>query len=343
MNLLRSWFLCQKRDLPWRESATPYSVFVSEIMLQQTQVAVVIPYFYRWIERFPDFKTLAESKEEEVLKLWEGLGYYSRARNLHKGAKYIVEKWSGSMPKEEHLLKEIPGVGPYTVGAIRAFAFKEKAAAVDGNVFRVLSRFFAIQDDIGKIKTQNEIRGLAEKLLPETEPWIIAEALIELGAMICKKVPLCEKCPLNGSCKAYTEDLTHLIPVKEKKTVITPLFRTVLILLQNRQLLLRHVPKGEIMAGLYEFPYIETDENPIPLESLLERTQEQFEVKAQALQKLPETTHSFTRYRVRLSPYLMSCSKQEAPKGYFWADLSQINTFPFSSGHRKILKNLTLQ
>lgn len=325
MKLLRNWFLSQKRDLPWRVAASPYAVLVSEIMLQQTQVSVVIPYFHRWMERFPDFDSLANSKEEEVLKLWEGLGYYSRARNLHKAAKHIQEKYSGAMPKDQHLLKDIPGVGPYTACAIRAFAFKQKAPAVDGNVLRVLSRLFAIHDDIGKAKTQEKIRKLAEDVLPENEPWIIAEALIELGAMICKKVPRCHECPLMGSCKAFKEDLTELLPVKAKKTVITPLYRTVFVFLQNGQVLLRHVPKGEIMAGLYEFPYSETDEMPFP-------------IQAHPLKKLPEVAHGFTRYRVRLTPYLMSCTKQEAPQGYFWTDLDQIHTFPFSSGHRKILK-----
>jgi A/G-specific adenine glycosylase len=337
---LRHWFSNQKRDLPWRDTPTPYAVFISEIMLQQTQVAVVIPYFLRWMERFPNFQTLADSKEEEVLKLWEGLGYYSRARNLHKGAKHISDKWGGVMPKEEVHLKEIPGVGPYTVGAIRAFAFREKAAAVDGNVMRVLSRLFAIREDIGKPKTQNEIRLIAEKILPEQEPWMIAEALIELGAMICKKVPLCQNCPLKHSCKAHQHSLTHILPVKAKKTKITPLYRVVLIIMQNGQVLLRHVPQGEIMAGLHEFPYLETDETDLPLVAVLEEMKDKYQIQAKPIQKLPLTTHGFTRYRVRLTPYILSCSRQNAPQGYFWAAMDQLKALPFSSGHRKILSFL---
>lgn len=332
IDLLRAWFLSQKRDLPWRTLSTPYAVFVSEIMLQQTQSSVVIPYFNRWMERFPTVQSLANAKEEEVLKLWEGLGYYSRARNLLKGAKTIQDRWQGNIPKEEEALKQIPGIGPYTVGAIRAFAFKEKAAAVDGNVLRVLSRFFAIKDDIAKSKTQQLMRELALTLLPDQEPWVIAEAWIELGALICKKVPLCQKCPLKEGCKAYKEDLTNLLPIKSNKVAITPLDRTVFIVLQKQEILLRRVPEGEIMAGLYEFPYVETGENDL----------EKFNIQATPLKKLPEVTHSFTRYRVRLTPYLMTCSGQKAPEGYFWAKLDQAASLPFSSGHRKIFKNLDL-
>lgn len=339
---LRHWFLSQKRDLPWRNNPSPYAVLVSEIMLQQTQVSVVIPYFFRWMERFPDFQTLAASKEEDVLKLWEGLGYYSRARNLHKGAKHILEKHNGIMPKEENLLKEIPGIGPYTVGALRSFAFKEKAAAVDGNVIRVLSRYFAIQEDVGKSKTQNEIRLLAEKILPEKEPWVISEALIELGAMICKKAPYCQKCPLKDSCKAHLNDLTDKLPLKEKKISITPLYRTVLIFLQKEHVLLRHVPQGEIMSGLHEFPYLETDEEGLALDEILEELQNHFQIKASYLRKLMQASHGFTRYRVRLTPFVLGCSNQKAPQGYFWAHVDQLGTLPFSSGHRKVLKMMSL-
>ena len=156
-------------------------------MLQQTQVSVVIPYFDRWMNRFPTLRHLAKATLDEVIKEWEGLGYYSRARNLHEGARYVLEKHEGILPETREELQKIKGLGPYTIGAIRSFAFHHKAAAVDGNVIRVLARYFKIEDDIAKPKTIQMIRDRAEAILPEIEPWIVAEALIELGATLCTK------------------------------------------------------------------------------------------------------------------------------------------------------------
>lgn len=197
---LVEWFNKQKRPLPWRKNPSPYAVWVSEVMLQQTQVAVVIPYFQRWMERFPTIQALAESSIEDAIKQWEGLGYYARAKNLHAGAKQVVANFDGELPSKVEALSRIKGLGPYTVGAIRAFAFHERSAAVDGNVLRFLTRYFAIEEDIAKIGTQKKITALAESLLPEKEPWVFAEALIEFGATVCKKAPLCFECPLNKSC-----------------------------------------------------------------------------------------------------------------------------------------------
>jgi A/G-specific adenine glycosylase len=175
---LRSWFLSQRRDLPWRENTTPYAVWVSEIMLQQTQVAVVIPYFQRWMDKFPTICSLAAASIEEVIKEWEGLGYYARARNLHAGAQYVVKNHAGELPETEAELRKIKGLGDYTIGAIRSFAFNHKAATVDGNVLRVLARYYGISDDISKMKSVKKFQGLAQSLLPEIEPWIISESLM---------------------------------------------------------------------------------------------------------------------------------------------------------------------
>lgn len=330
-NSLRSWFSAEKRDLPWRKAATPYSVLISEIMLQQTQVAVVIPYYLRWMERYPTFKALAMSLEEEVLKLWEGLGYYSRAKNLRKAAQLICQKWNGAMPENE--LMEIPGVGPYTAGAIRAFAFKQKAAAVDGNVMRVLSRYFALHDDISLGKTQKNLRQLAENILPDYEPWVVAEGLIELGALVCKKIPLCAQCPLKSSCQAYEKGLTAQLPIKTGQVAATKLFRIVPIIRHKGRLLIRQVPKGEIMAGLHEFPYFDVEDRPIE-----KRIEAKFGLKATPIQKFPTVRHSFTKYRAELTPILLECSNQVHADGYFWASQAELMELPFSSGHRRILK-----
>lgn len=339
---LREWFVSQKRDLPWRVNATPYSVLVSEIMLQQTQVSVVVPYFLRWMERFPSFEALAAGTEAEVLKLWEGLGYYSRAKNLKKAAEYICREWQGQMPQDEESIAKIPGVGPYTTGAIRSFAFKLKAPAVDGNVMRVLSRYFASFEDIAKLKTQKMMRKLAASILPDEKPWEIAEGWIELGAVICKKTPVCGQCPLNGSCEAYKRQIVDKLPVKTGQMAQIKLNRTVAVLMHAGHLLIREVPKGEIMAGLHEFPYFETDEETMEIQDLKDRIEEDFLIQTAFIRKFPSVTHGFTRYQVSLNPVVLQCLSKVTPKGYFWASTKDLAGLAFSSGHRRVLKLLML-
>ena len=330
--------MSQKRDLPWREGATPYSVLVSEIMLQQTQVSVVIPYFLRWMERFPTFEALAESSEADVLKHWEGLGYYSRAKNLKKAAEFICREWQGVMPQDAQSLSKIPGVGPYTTGAIQSFAFKLKAPAVDGNVLRVLSRYFASYEDIAKLKTQKSLRILAETILPDIRPWEIAEGWIELGAVVCKKVPLCNLCPLNSSCQAYKQKVVDMLPVKTGQVKQIKLNRTVPVLMHDGDLLIREVPQGEIMAGLHEFPYFETDEETMTIEDLQDKIEDQFLMKTVFVRKFTSVSHGFTRYQARLHPVILQCRSRETPEGYFWASSKDLERLAFSSGHRRILR-----
>ena len=193
--IVQHWFLQSQRSFPWREDRSPYSVWISEVMLQQTQARVVIDYYQRWMKKFPDIEHLARAPLEEVIKQWEGLGYYVRARNLHKAAQYLVEHHQGIFPSSRELLEKIPGIGPYTVGAILSFAFHQKAAAVDGNVIRVLTRLFAMQEEVQTQSSKKWLWKCAENLLPEKEPWILVEGLIELGATVCTLKPKCSQCP----------------------------------------------------------------------------------------------------------------------------------------------------
>lgn len=335
---LRAWFLKQKRALPWRTHISPYAVLVSEIMLQQTQVATVIPYFLNWMKTFPTFLSLAHAKEEEVMKCWEGLGYYSRARNLQKAALHIVTHYQGQMPEDEASLKQIPGVGPYTAGALLSFAFHKRAAAVDGNVMRVLSRYLGIEDDIGKPFVQNQFRKMMSESLPDYEPWVISEALIELGALVCKKKADCLNCPLKNSCQARQLGLTEHLPIKSKPPKTIRLFRSVPVLMHQNQLLIRKIPEGQIMAGLHEFPYFETDEEVLDIHWLQGKIEDTFQLKTQAIRKYPAVSHGFTRYRALLSPFLLSCDHSFPVAGYFWADKELACRLSFSSGHKRILE-----
>jgi A/G-specific adenine glycosylase len=337
---LKKWFKARARPLPWRQNATPYAVWVSEIMLQQTQVAVVIPYYLRWMERFPDVLALAQAPAEEVLKLWEGLGYYSRARRLHAGAQQIVREFEGELPRDPALLTQISGIGPYTVGAIRSFAFHERAAAVDGNVLRVLARYDAVTDSIDKASTIDRLRLRAEDFLPQDEPWVAAEALIELGATVCKKQPLCGECPLRNGCQAYTQGAVMDFPKRRTRASVTTLHRLVAIVVSKQRYLVRQVPVGQIMSGLHEFPYLEVESPPQTAQSLLSWVKT-LGLSANEVQPLPVVKHSFTRYRAVLYPFLLVCDTTPQHDGYSWHTQSSLAQCAFPSGHRALASYLT--
>ena len=337
-NALKKWFLNEKRDLPWRNEPTPYAVWVSEVMLQQTQVSVVIPYFERWMKKFPTVKALAEAPLDEVIKVWEGLGYYSRARNLHEGAKMVLRDFGGEIPRDKGDLQKIKGLGPYTVGAILSFAFHEKEPAVDGNVVRVLARHAMIDKDIAKMTTLKEIRGVALNVLPDAEPWIVSEALIELGATICGRKPKCHECPLKRSCLACRHGIADKLPIKTVKTKTIHLTRIVPIISCGQELLVSRGAKGKVMCDLHEFPYIEVNAEEIENFKLIDFLSSQWGIKAKLELSLPSDTHTFTKYRVKLFPHHVSCKKKVSVDGYEWMALEKLTELAFSSGHRRVLE-----
>ena len=334
---LRKWFFLFRRQLPWRENSSPYSVWISEVMLQQTQVAVVIPYFERWMRLFPTVYDLAKASREEVIKAWEGLGYYSRARNLHEGARYLVENHGGEVPKEVSALQKVKGVGPYTVGAIRSFAFKLKAAAVDGNVLRVFARLFAIKEPIDQGRTRQMIEEMVESFLPEVEPWIVMEALIELGAIVCKKKPDCLDCPLKANCLAFQQGKTEEFPKKGKKIPTTFLHRLVLIITSERGILVKRGEEGKVMADLWEFPYLEVSQPIEDIKRWHAKVENHLSLTLTYQESLSEVSHGFTRYKAFLYPHIWHTSKTNKLSGYEWVQKKELGRKPFSSGHRRVL------
>lgn len=337
---LTSWFQQAKRDLPWRHNPSPYAVWVSEVMLQQTQVAVVIPYFLRWMERFPTIQSLAKANLDEVIKLWEGLGYYSRARNLHEGAKFVAKEFKGELPSTIDSLLQIKGLGLYTSGAILNFAFHQNAAAVDGNVMRVLARYFAIEEDICKLKIQKQIRGIALSILPEKEPWVFNEALIELGATLCMRKPKCCQCPIKKSCSSFAQGKAELLPNKSNKTKTKTLYRSVTVIHWQDHFLVKRGTSGAIMHDLHEFPYFETDTNGMTKEELSQRIESEWKLRVVCIKPLLKTSHSFTHYQVHLYPMLFSIEKMLSIDQYQWIPLTQLKKLAFSSGHRRIFNSL---
>lgn len=303
-------------------------------MLQQTQSAVVIPFFLRWMETFPTIEALAHAPVEQVLKCWEGLGYYSRARNIHAASQYIAFQLGGKFPAEEAELLKIKGIGSYTQGAIRSFAFKQKAAAIDGNVIRVLSRFYGIEEEVDNFSVQVNLRKYVEALLPDQEPWVVTEALIELGALVCSKKPSCLMCPIRSECVAYRHQIQHLLPKKKPRPQTIFLERVVAVIRYKESYLLKQGEKGKIMADLYEFPFLEG-----PIEGKVDELfSDALGIKLSYLTPLAIQKHSFTRYRVTLFPHLFEA--QGPLTDGLWKKQEELLTLPFSSGHKRILDSL---
>ena len=261
-NSLVQWYLKNKRDLPWRNTQNPYHIWLSEIMLQQTRVAQGLPYFLSFTDSFPTVFDLADADEEQVLKLWQGLGYYSRARNLHGTAKYIASELNGIFPDNYNDLLKLKGVGEYTAAAIASFSYDEAVPVVDGNVFRVLSRYFDVETDISSSGAKKEFTTLAKELMPKDNPAIFNQAIMEFGALQCvPKSPDCEICVLNTGCLALKYNKVNQLPVKLKKIKVTNrYFNYILLSDENQDLIIRKRIEKGIWHNLYEFPLLETDE-----------------------------------------------------------------------------------
>ena len=300
------WYQQNKRDLPWRHTTDPYRIWISEIMLQQTRVEAVKPYYARFLEVAPDTRSLAELPEEKLMKLWEGLGYYSRARNLQKAARVVVEDHGGVMPKTYEELLKLPGIGEYTAGAIASIAYGIRVPAIDGNVLRVLARVSGSESDITLPETKKEFRQALEGVVP-LEAGDFTQSLIELGATVCapNREPMCEVCPLRDDCKAYREGKTNEIPVRSPKKPRRIEERTVFLIRDGDRTALRKRPQKGLLSGLYELPNAEghLSENQV-LEHLRALGFEPLRI-----QKIENAKHIFTHiewhmiaYDVRITP-----------------------------------------
>lgn len=257
---LTAWYSINKRDMPWRNTKNPYCIWLSEIILQQTQYKQGLPYYEAFIKTFPTIFDLANANEQDVLKLWQGLGYYSRARNLHFTAKYIAFELNGEFPKTYKKLLQLKGVGDYTASAIASICFNEPTAVVDGNVYRVLSRYFNIDTPINSTKGIKEFKSLATELLDVNEPSTYNQAIMEFGAIQCKpKNPDCTSCPLNSSCFALQKNKIDTLPVKIKKTKVTKKHINFMVIISNDKHIIfeKRTQKG-IWQNLYQFPLLET-------------------------------------------------------------------------------------
>ncbi|MCP5297892.1 MAG: A/G-specific adenine glycosylase [Zoogloeaceae bacterium] len=319
-----------RHDLPWQQrgrKVDPYRVWLSEIMLQQTQVATVIPYYQRFLARFPDLARLAAAPSEEVMALWSGLGYYARARNLQRAAQLIVAQWGGRFPRNADDIQTLPGIGRSTAAAIAVFAFGARAAILDGNVKRVLARTFGIEGFPGDKAVENRLWALAETLLPERGIKAYTQGLMDLGATLCTRSrPRCGACPLAAQCVALRENRIAELPSPRARRAVPQRAVTLLVLrCRGRVLLERRPPKG-IWGGLLSLPELAADQ---PARRYAGATQ------------LPVVRHAFTHFRLDITPLLCKVSRCNTPEGGIWLNLKALDEAPLPAPVRKILASLT--
>ncbi|KKB33761.1 A/G-specific adenine glycosylase [Bacillus thermotolerans] len=339
---LLNWYKEEKRDLPWRYDQDPYKVWVSEIMLQQTRVDTVIPYFERFIEQFPTIEALAEAEEEKVLKAWEGLGYYSRVRNLQAAVKEVHEQYGGKVPDTKEVISSLKGVGPYTSGAILSIAYGVPEPAVDGNVMRVLSRIFSIWDDIAKASTRKVFEEAVRRIISKEDPSSFNQALMELGALICTPTsPACLLCPVRDHCHAFHEGTADELPIKTKKKNMRHVHLAAAVLqTEGGEVLIQKRPESGLLANLWEFPNTELSGHGHPkveLELFLER---EYGIES-TLDKEPfaKIQHVFSHLTWDIDVYKGTmASSVPARERSRLVSSEEVEQYAFSVSHQKIWK-----
>ena len=314
---LLDWYGESARILPWRDNPSPYRVWISEIMLQQTRVEAVKPYFQRFLEEVPTIQDLAVIPEDRLMKLWEGLGYYSRARNLKKAACIIMEQHNGELPSQRKELQTLPGIGPYTSGAIASIAFGAVEPAVDGNVLRVMARISGNGGDLTDKSVRQELEALTAKFLSQEKPGDFNQALMELGAVIClpKGTPKCKECPVQSFCEAYKQDVTDQIPLKTRKGKRRVENRTVFIICFQEKIALRKRSKQGLLSGLWEFP------NAYDWLSLEECKEilEEWGIHPESIVSLPEAKHIFSHLEWHMKGYFVQAKTVKEKCDLLWA------------------------
>ncbi|WJY27658.1 MULTISPECIES: A/G-specific adenine glycosylase [Sporosarcina] len=326
---LLAWYAHEKRDLPWRRTSDPYKIWVSEVMLQQTRVETVIPFYNRFLESFPSMEALAYADEENVLKHWEGLGYYSRVRNLQAGVREVVEQYGGEIPRSRKDILKLKGIGPYTAGSVLSIAFGIPEHAVDGNVMRVFSRLFLIREDIAIPKTKKVFEEKVMQIIDETDPSSFNQAVMELGATICTPRPRCLLCPVREFCDAFEEGIQEELPVKTKKTKNRSVdVRSFGIRDLKGRWLLRKRPSGGLLGDFYEFPQIE-DGNGAALSASLADGSGLLAVVDET--PFTEFKHAFSHVTWQVSGHFAELlDESPLPKGYCFFTEDDLESLPKS-------------
>jgi A/G-specific adenine glycosylase len=341
---LITWYRRHARELSWRGTRNPYAVWVSEIMLQQTQVATVERYYPRFLEAFPTIAALAAAPEDRVLRLWEGLGYYRRARQLHAAAKQIVADHGGVFPRDIEAVRALPGIGRYTAGAILSIAFDQRQPILEANTIRLLSRLLAYRGDPTSSAGQQLLWQLAESLLPLRNCGQFNQALMELGSLICTpRDPKCDACPLQSLCPTRRNGLQNVIPAPKRQPRMEDLHEVAVIVVRRGQLLFRKCAEGERWAGLWDFPRFgvtANNGNPIP-QQIADHVRRLTGVEIASLSHVTTLRHGVTRFRIKLDGYVAefeSGTKTNGTQSQQWVKPSDLERFPLSTTGRKLAK-----
>ncbi len=320
-SLLLAWYRAHKRAMPWREDPTPYHVWISEIMLQQTRIEAVLPYYERFLAAFPTVQSLAEAEEDRVLKAWEGLGYYSRARNLKKAAKEIVQTYGGTLPDSAAQLRKLPGIGDYTAGAIASIAYGKSEPAVDGNVLRVFTRLTACKDDIMQPATRRAVTESLRSIYPTgRDAGDLTQGIMELGETVClpNALPRCAECPLASLCLAYRENAVLQYPVKSPKKERRVLQKTVFLLSESGRFALRKRQEKGLLAGLWELPNTEGRLSPEEAAAFLQKEG----LRVLSIAPCGEAKHIFTHVEWQMIGYRVECAAPQ--NGFLWKTAAEI-------------------
>ena len=335
-DLLLAWYDQHARTLPWRGIHDPYRTWVSETMLQQTRVETVLGYYARFLERFPTVADLAAAPEDDVLKMWEGLGYYSRARNLHKGAKQVMTEYGGVIPADVEQLRKISGNGPYTAGAIASIAFEQPVPAVDGNVIRVVSRLRGIRENVGIPSVRRALEGEAASLVPRLRPGDFNQALMDLGSAICTPgTPGCEKCPLQGECDAYAAGDAEDLPVLPRKNPPKVIDYAVCLVFSGDRVLMRQRTEA-MLKGLWVFPMAE---GKITLRQVPAAVKKLTKLAAKDVQSSGEAKHVFTHQIWQMQLYTMTVPEDaQAPNGYQFIPVGEMHTLAIPTAVKAAVK-----
>lgn len=339
---LLDWFERYQRRMPWREAPHPYYVWLSEVMLQQTQVETVIPYFQRFVRSFPDVHSLAAADQQDVLKFWQGLGYYSRARNLHKAAQIVVERYGGVLPSDALTLQTIPGFGPYTAAAVSSIAFGQPVPVVDGNVLRVFCRFWGIDTDIRQPRVKTDLQLRLQPYVETSPPALFNQAIMELGALLCRpKSPHCVVCPLAADCVAYQDDRTVELPVKSRRKPVPHYAIAVGVIWKDDHILIGRRRQDQMLGGLWELPGGKQQPNEELAATAQRKVAEETGLQVQVEQPYCTVKHGYTHFKITLTAFrclwLSGTPRPLVADELHWVQLRELDTYPVSKGTLKVL------
>lgn len=340
-----SWYQKHSRRLPWRETDAPYPIWVSEVMLQQTQVATVVPYYRRFMQRFPQIRHLAAADLQEVLKHWEGLGYYARARNFHRAAGLVISDYGGKVPDTWNEFRQFPGVGEYIAAAVLSLAFGQPYAVVDGNVKRVLARLYMLDAPVNRAASHKVFRKTADVLLDRENPGRFNQAIMELGALVCKPAqPVCKNCPLSRFCRALRTRQVAGYPKREKRRPI-PLYQIAIgVVLDEDRVLITLRPTDGLLGGLWEFPGGKIKDAETPQAACIRELREEVGLKVAVDQSLTRIRHAYTHFRIEADVFV--CSRVSGrvvlngPTDYRWIRVEEIDAFAFPKANHKFIPEL---